>query len=508
MDRIVIISNRVPKPESADTDAGGLAVGLRTALGETGGLWLGWSGQISDSPEREVRIQQAAPYTLATLDLSDRECTGYYAGFANRTLWPLLHGRVDLMRFDGAEWAAYRSVNETFAGSLARLLRPRDLVWVHDYHLMLLGQASRRRGIDAPLGFFLHVPFPAPDVMAALPCHEDLIKALSAYDLVGFQTGNDLRNFQEFVSQLGGSVSDDGTVLAYGTRFRTGAFPIGIDVTRFGALAASREVEKLCGHLQPCFDKCLGIVGVDRLDYTKGLAHRLRAFERLLETAPGFRRRAFLLQIAAPSRETVPEYSNLRGELEALSGRINAQHADIDWTPVRFLNRAVSHARVAALFRLGRVGLVTPLSDGMNLVAKEYVAAQSAGDPGVLVLSQFTGAAQQLKAALIVNPHDADGVARALRDALEMPLDERRARWTEMMSGLREHDIHDWRDRFVEQLRSANRSGMRAAPRLPTLPSSVANFAATPAPSRWSDHRRQSATPLGPAGVGAQARGI
>lgn len=468
----------------------------------TGGLWLGWSGRISVSPDREPRIQQSAPFTLATVDLSDQEHAGYHGGFANRTLWPLLHGRVDLMRFDTAEWASYRSVNEKFARNLAPLLRLRDLVWVHDYQLMLLGQALRWRGIDAPLGFFLHVPFPAPEVISALPCHEELVRALSAYDLVGFQSENDLRNFREFVSRrLGGTVSDQGTVVACGSSFRVGVFPIGIDAASFGALARSGDVQKLCRYLQPCFDSCLGIVGVDRLDYTKGIAHRLRAFERLLETSPGYRGRTFLLQIAAPARMMVPEYTDLQGRLEAISGRINARHADIDWTPVRFLNRTFSHARIAALFRLSRVGLVTPLSDGMSLVAKEYVAAQPADDPGVLVLSRFAGAAQQLGAALIVNPHDADGVALAIRDALEMPLEERHARWAEMMADLREHDVHYWRNQFLEALRSTRRPNTRVTPRLETCSGSAVSMAGKPAALRWSGHSRPSASSVGPAGT-------
>lgn len=508
MDRIVIVSNRVPKPEAAEIDTGGLAIGLRQVLEETGGLWFGWSGRISEAPNRTPSLQHTAPFALATIDLCEREHAGYYAGFANRSLWPLLHGRVDLMRFDAAEWATYRSVNDTFACKLVSLLRPRDHVWVHDYHLILLGQSLRRLGVDAPLGFFLHVPFPAPDVLSALPCHEDLIRALSAYDLVGFQTENDLHNFHEFVIQrLGGSVSDAGTVQACGRQFRTGTFPIGIDAERFSALAESREVEKLCRHMQPCFGDSKGIVGVDRLDYTKGLLHRLRAFERLLETAPNCHRRAFLVQIAAPSRIAVPEYSDLRSELEALSGRINARHADLDWTPVRFLNRAVTPARIAGLFRLSRVGLVTPLSDGMNLVAKEYVAAQPADDPGVLVLSRFAGAAEQLKAALVVNPHDVDGVARALRDALEMPLEERRDRWTEMMTGLRTHDIHDWQKRFVQQLGKARNF------RQPSLGSRLlSGGAATPSGDRTltplSGHSRASSYPLNPADIRARAGSI
>lgn len=453
MARIAIVSNRLPALAGKDQAAGGLAFALRAALDKSGGTWFGWDARSSGGQNGKIVVHQSSPFTLAGLPLTEREYAGYYRGFANRVLWPLLHGRTDLVRFDRSDYATYRAVNEKFARSIAPLVQDHDLIWVHDFHLAFLAQAFRQDGINLPIGFFLHVPFPAPDVLATLPCHFDLVRALCAYDLVGFQTENDLRNFHEYVRRhLDGAVCGDGTVFALGRKFKTGAFPIGIDTRNFQELAASKKAAKLRQHLESCFHNQFGIVGVDRLDYTKGLKYRFRAFERLLESLPDYRRRVFLLQVAAPSREDVPEYAELRAQLDTLVGEINARHGGPDWTPVRYINRSMSQVRLTALYRLGRVGLVTPLRDGMNLVAKEYVAAQDPDDPGVLVLSQFAGAAERLEGALLVNPYDVDEVVEALHRALQMPLEERLARWTEMMAELRAHDIHDWRRRFISAL--------------------------------------------------------
>lgn len=450
MTRIAVVSNRLPSLDRDEASAGGLAVGLGAALEDSGGTWLGWDGTVSSARDGAAPIQQPAPYRVVSLALSEHEYDGYYIGFANRTLWPLLHDRADLVRFDPSEFTTYRAVNARFARQLAAGAGSHDLIWVHDYHFLCLGQELRRLGVERPTGFFLHVPFPAPDTLTALPCHRELFGALSAFDLVGFQTEADVRNFRDYaVRHLGGAISADGTVCALGRRFRTGAFPIGIDTRRFAALAVSKEAASLRDRLAGCFRDQLGIIGVDRLDYTKGLEHRLRAFERMLQTRQGHTGQAFLLQIAAPSREDIPEYNDLKHELEVLSGRINARHARVDWTPVRYINRTFSQARLAALYRLSRVGLVTPLRDGMNLVAKEYVAAQSAADPGVLVLSRFAGAAERMTAALLVNPFDIDGMAKATSRALDMSLDERRERWSELVSEIRDHDVHGWRDDFL-----------------------------------------------------------
>jgi trehalose 6-phosphate synthase len=466
MDRIVVVSNRVPSLQYGEAAAGGLAVGLKAALEASGGLWFGWNGRVLEAAEG-VRIEQERPFALATLTLTPAEHDGYYAGFANRTLWPLLHGRLDLIRFTPEDFSQYLAVNDKFAHGLLPRLGAGDRIWVHDYHLIPLGERLRREGVEGEIGFFLHVPFPSADVLATLPCHQELVRAMTAYDLIGLQTDNDVRNFREFVLRhLGGRLLDDGTVCALGRRFRVDAFPIGIDPRQFGMLAATEEANPADAGAA---GRRLRVIGVDRLDYTKGLPHRLHAFERMLARAPQYRGRTELLQIAAPSRETVPEYLALRDELDALSGRINARYADLDWTPIRYINKAFSQARLAGLYRRSRVGLVTPLRDGMNLVAKEYVAAQNPLDPGVLVLSRFAGAAERLDGALVVNPYDFDAVAEALITAVEMPLEERRARWSRMMAELQEHDIHDWRQRFLHALGRA-RSRVRDIERPPVLP--------------------------------------
>jgi trehalose 6-phosphate synthase len=471
MDRIVVVSNRVPSLQASEASAGGLAVGLKAALETTGGIWFGWNGCVSAEGSDTVRIEQERPYVLATLGLTQEEYDGYYAGFANRALWPLLHSRLDLVHFSPSDFAQYLAVNEKFARNMLPRIGAGDQIWVHDYHLIPLAEMLRRKGVDGSIGFFLHVPFPAADVLAALPCHQELVRALTAYDLIGLQTDNDVRNFREFVLRhLGGEQLADGSLCVLGRRFRVEAFPIGIDPQQFGRLAAAQEESKAAS------DRLM-IIGVDRLDYTKGLTYRLRAFERMLARAPRYRGMAELLQIAAPSREAVPEYRALRDELDALSGRINARYADIDWTPIRYLNRAYGQAQLAGLYRRSRVGLVTPLRDGMNLVAKEYVAAQNPLDPGVLVLSRFAGAAERLDGALIVNPYDIDTVAEALVRAFEMPLAERRARWSRMMEELREHDIHDWRRRFLRSLGNVKRPAATVErPTLvtPTWPGSLA----------------------------------
>ena len=452
MQRIVVVSNRVPAP-SGHSSAGGLAVAVSAALQETGGLWFGWSGRLSEDADEAIELAQSNAFTLATTDLTAPQVRGYYEGFANRTLWPLFHGRADLASFDRSDFAAYREVNQCFVRSLAAMLEPGDLIWVHDYHLIPLGEELRKRAIAGPIGFFLHIPFPAPDLLATLPWAADLMRGLCAYDLVGFQTHNDLRNFQDCVIRhLSGSVASDAAIFALGRKLTAAAFPIGIDTARFAAMAASPEVQRLGDRIRRCLSGQSTIIGVDRLDYTKGLVQRLHAFEMLLDAQPERRGRTLLLQIAAPSRETVPEYVEPEGRLEALSGRINARHSELDWTPVRYVNRTFSQRHLAALFRLSRVGLVTPLCDGMNLVAKEYVAAQDPDEPGVLVLSRFAGAAERLHGALLVNPYDVTGVAGALHIALAMPLAERRRRWRDMMAEITEHDVHDWRRRFLDDL--------------------------------------------------------
>jgi len=449
-----MVSNRVALP--GESRAGGLAIALKAAMEESGGLWFGWSGRIAAESGHMHEID-AGNVRYITVDLSEQDRDDYYNGFANRTLWPLLHFRMDLVDYRREMYAGYLRVNALFAERLAPLLDEDDVVWVHDYHLIPLAQLLRERGARCRLGFFLHVPMPSSDLLAALPDHSRLFEGLSAYDLVGFQTERDLERFQDYVRLFGrGRVVEHGVLeTAGGRQLRAGAFPISIDTNQISLLAAKAVGKASVKRLAASMSGRSLAIGVDRLDYSKGLPERFRAFERYLQRHPEQRGRLTFLQIAPVSRDTLPEYRTLRRELEQLAGHINGTRADADWTPVRYVNRNYPHASLTGFLRLARVALVTPLRDGMNLVAKEFVAAQDAEDPGVLVLSSFAGAARELTQALLVNPYDLDGVADAIAIAVAMPLEERRERWQAMMRRLRHHDITAWRQHFLATLRAA-----------------------------------------------------
>lgn len=455
LSRLVVVSNRVGPIKKGASAVGGLAVAVLSALKQTGGMWFGWSGEVVASPPEAPDVFPLGPLTYATVDLTRQDFEEYYSGYANRTLWPLFHYRLDLATFSRRDYAGYLRVNQVFARKLIPLLRPDDLVWVHDYHLIPLGEDLRRMGLKNRLGFFLHIPFPAMEILLALPQHEQLVRALCAYDLVGFQTENDLRAFHDYIRlEARGHVERDGTVRAFGRTLHAKAFPIGVDTAAIARESSSAENATTTQRL---VESLLGrklIIGVDRLDYSKGLVERFCAFERLLETFPDNRMRVTLLQIAPPSRSEVPEYSDIRRILEATAGKINGRFAEFDWVPIRYLNKSFKHDTLTGFFRISRIGLVTPLRDGMNLVAKEYVASQNPDDPGVLVLSRFAGAARELQSALIVNPLDVDGVAEAMQRGLDMSLDERRERWSAMIAVLRRNDIRAWREGFLRELRT------------------------------------------------------
>jgi len=432
-----------------------LAVALQAALEETGGMGVGWSGRIDPSDSGQVHEHDAGNIRYVTVDLSKRDHDDYYNGFANRTLWPLLHFRVDLVDYSRITYAAYRRVNALFAEKLAPLLRDDDIVWIHDYHLIPMAKLLRELGVTCRLGFFLHVPMPSSDLLAALPQHERLFEGLSSYDLIGFQTERDLERFQDYVRLFGrGRVISHGVLETHkGKRLRAGAFPISIDTAQIEEQARAAASKAGVRRLATSLSGRELAIGVDRLDYSKGLPERFRSFGRFLKRHPEHRGKLTLLQIAPVSRGEVLEYQKLRSELEQLSGHINGAHAEPDWTPVRYVNRNYPHPTLTGFYRLSRVGLVTPLRDGMNLVAKEYVAAQDPKNPGVLVLSTFAGAARELDGALLVNPYDMDGVADAIAAAMEMPLEERRDRWDTMMAVLRENDITAWRRKYLAALR-------------------------------------------------------
>jgi trehalose 6-phosphate synthase len=453
MSRLVVISNRVASLESRN-QSGGLAVALGDTLRETGGVWFGWDGNVVDDDATiSVSVVKQDSVTIATMPLTGRDYHDYYVGFANQVLWPACHYRLDLVNFETAYFDSYRRVNARFADAISKLLEPDDIIWVHDYHLFSLAAELRAQGARQRIGFFLHIPFPPPGVLLAVPVHQWLVKSLFSYDVVGFQTNADVVNFQRFVAEhVNGEIGADGRVTAFGRTVIARAFPIGIDVENFFNMAHTSAADEIIERLNRRNLARSHIVGVDRLDYSKGLPERMKAFRRLLELYPDKQKTVTLMQIAPPTREDVAAYADIREELEQLSGAINGAYGDFDWTPVRYIHRNLSRELLAALFRGSEVGLVTPLRDGMNLVAKEYVAAQDPDDPGVLVLSRFAGAAEDLQMALIVNPYDIDDIAHALEQALTMPIEERRDRHQALYARVRENDANHWREQFLAAL--------------------------------------------------------
>jgi trehalose 6-phosphate synthase len=455
--RLVVVSNRVG-PLDDEGKAGGLAVGLADALRRRGGLWFGWSGETDDGAlEGPIKSERHGDTELATLDLTPDELEGFYLGYSNRSLWPLLHYRLDLVEFDRSFADVYRAVNKRFAERLAPGLKPDDLVWVHDYHFFTLGAELRQAGYEGRLGYFLHIPFCPPEVFTALPASHDLVRALLAYDLVGFQTETDRLNFVAFcVRELGGEALEDDFVRVGERTVRASAFPIGIDAEGFSRFAVSPEAGE---HEEMLRDIAKGrplVVGVDRLDYTKGIVERLLGFERLLEEREEMRGAVNLLQIAPLSRAELDTYADLRTEMEATAGRVNGRFAALDWTPIQIMTTGFTRRALAGIYRAARVCLVTPLRDGMNLVAKEYVAAQDPGDPGVLLLSRFAGARAELEeGALLVNPYNPDNLADALERALIMPREERIRRYEAMRRPVFSGTAARWCESFLDALGAA-----------------------------------------------------
>ncbi|HEX5461638.1 MAG TPA: trehalose-6-phosphate synthase [Steroidobacteraceae bacterium] len=477
MGRLINVSNRVPLAKTAAP--GGLAVGILAAMRARGGLWFGWNGETSSQEPGEPEISIRDALTYATIPLPQTLYERYYSGFANGTLWPLFHYFLAGFRYEDQEYAAYEQANALFASRLSPLLTPGDLVWVHDYHLIPLAEKLRALGARQPIGFFLHVPFPHFEVLRALPTFGEILRALLAYDLVGFQTETDRESFLGAVRVVWGAqcVSEDGTVTNSGRTVRTGVYPIGVDVealTQSAAKAASSApVQRM---MQSLVGRRL-IVGVDRLDYSKGLLERFQAYRQFLESYPEQIGQVTFLQIAPLGRQKVQAYAQIRDSLEQSSGRTNGRFADADWTPIRYLNRNFPHATLMGFLRAAQVCLVTALRDGMNLVAKEFIAAQDPDDPGVLVLSNRAGAACELTEALLINPYDTKGIARAIQRALTMPLAERRARHATSLATLRENDIHRWHTRFIEELQAARgrSSDELAATRLRRLQQSLSS---------------------------------
>ena len=452
MGRLVCVSNRISLPRRG-VAPGGLAVGVLAALQNTGGVWFGWSGETSEEPSAEPQVLVRGNIRFATLDLRPTEFDAYYNGYCNSTLWPIFHYFPDRFTHEEAQYHAYHAVNAQFARQLMKLLKPDDAIWVHDYQLIPLGRCLRQLQFRGPIGFFLHIPFPHRQVLRVLPNYTELVRDLCEYDLLGFQTEDDRLSFLSCVEQQAAPLPGQKSLLNVGGRsVRVGVYPIGVDVE---AVSAATAISVSQDKVQRMIASLLGrklIIGVDRLDYSKGLRERFASFEHFLENFPDNSGRVTFLQIAPLSRGDVHAYGEIRHALEAAAGRLNGHFAEADWTPIRYLNRNFTHTTLMGFMRAANVGLVTPIRDGMNLVAKEFVAAQDPEDPGVLILSPMAGAAPELSGALQVNPYDKRGMATALQAALNMPLGERRQRHEQMLMAVREHDIHNWYGRFVHDL--------------------------------------------------------
>ena len=452
MNRLVVVSNRIAPPDDKATSAGGLAVGVLGALKAAGGLWYGWSGETGneDAPLKKVT---RGNITWASFNLSEQDYEQYYCQFSNAVLWPAFHYRLDLVNFQRESWEGYLRVNALLADKLLPLLKEDDILWIHDYHLLPFASELRKRGIHNRIGFFLHIPFPTPEIFNALPVHAELLEQLADYDLLGFQTENDRQAFLDGVSgQTRLFTRGDKSHTAWGKAFRTEVYPIGIEPQEIARQASGPLPPKLA-QLKAELKNVKNIFSVERLDYSKGLPERFQAFETLLEKYPQHHGKIRYTQIAPTSRGEVQAYQDIRHQLETAAGRINGQYGQLGWTPLYYLNQHFDRKLLMKVFRYSDVCLVTPLRDGMNLVAKEFVAAQDPANPGVLVLSQFAGAANELTSALIVNPYDRDDMAAALDRAITMPLAERISRHAEMLEAIRENDIERWQARFIDDLK-------------------------------------------------------
>ncbi len=454
MARLIVVSNRVSAPVRNAERAGGLEVALQAVFKNHPGVWFGWSGRVvptKDDIKTSTTEADGQLYTVTDLTREDNE--EYYNGFANRVLWPILHYRLDLAEYSYRDLTGYLRVNEHFADELHKFMRPDDIVWIHDYHLIPLAKALRARGHRNKIGFFLHIPLPPPEILTALPGHDRLFQSFFDYDLVGFQTETDRVNFARYlVNHCKLATRDLETFLAGNRTIRLGSFPVSIDTDEVARWGQQGARSKLARELETSLAGRRMLIGVDRLDYSKGLIERMQAFGKFLEKHPDWQNRVTYVQITPRSRSKIQEYAAMDAQVGGMVGQINGRYGQVAWTPIRYVNKSYSRSSLAALYRLGCVGLVTPLRDGMNLVAKEYVASQNPADPGVLILSRFAGAANELSGALLVNPHDTDSVSDAINDALTMSLEERRERHETSFSALKSNDIALWGEGFLNEL--------------------------------------------------------
>jgi trehalose 6-phosphate synthase len=463
--RLVVVSNRLPFTlvrEGADwriePGSGGLVTALRPVLQNRGGRWIGWSGvveeELADPRAVLARSAERFGYELVPVSLTAAERDGFYHGFSNEVIWPLFHDLLSMCRFHPSYWHAYEAVNRKFAKETAAGAQPEDFIWVHDYHLMGMAGELRRLGISSRIAFFLHIPFPPLDIFLKLPWRFPILRSLLEFDLVGFQTIRDRRNFLQCARLLlpEASITGKGAVVRVrweGREVRVGTFPISIDARSYSRLARRADVIEKTESLKQDEGARQIVLGIDRLDYTKGIPQKLEAFRWMLQKDPEQRGKVTLVQVAVPSREDIPGYREHRAAIEGLVGEINGQFTRSGWVPIHYIHRSLEGPRLPAYYLAADVALVTPLKDGMNLVAKEYCATRLADD-GVLVLSEFAGAAAELQTgALLVNPYDVEGVADTLRRALAMPEEEKKARMRRLRRIVRERDIYHWLDAYL-----------------------------------------------------------
>jgi len=453
MSKLVVISNRVAIPGKLNTSPGGLAVGLEGALKDNGGVWFGWSGNVSETTDHHVKTEHVNNIDYATLDLNGQEYDNYYSGFSNGLLWPLFHYVLGFTKFSRQQYSGYRAVNKIFAQKIKDFIGPEDIIWVHDYHLIPIAYELKALGITNRIGFFLHVPFPNYGMLRSLPIANELVECICNFDVVGFQTEDDLANFKDAAQRsIGAELVQKNHIKNKNHLIFSHAYPIGVD---FEAIQNYVECIKKPALFSPAFsEQCdqLMIVGADRIDYSKGLLEKMDAYDKFLSKYPQHHHNVSMVQIATVSRADDPDYINLRENLERKISHINGMHGEMNWLPVHYLNRNLEHNELMKLFRSSKVCLVTSLRDGMNLVAKEYIAAQNPEDPGVLVLSELAGASAQLVDAIIINPYDVDSIADAIAQAVDMPLSERKRRHQNMLCIIRQSTIQKWRTSFIDSL--------------------------------------------------------
>ncbi len=470
-ERIVIVSNRLPvtvRAERGDVQvvpsSGGLATGLSGPHERSSGLWIGWPGDVTrlDASQRATLEGRLTERRCVPVYLTQSEVTRFYDGFSNGILWPLFHYLLGQIPIETRDFDAYERVNERFADAVAQNYRPGDLIWVHDYQLCLLPGMLRRRLPDARIGFFLHIPFPSTDVFRTLPWRNAILEGLLGADLVGFHTYTYQRHFATALLRVLGIEAQVDSVVYDGREVRLGVYPMGVDAAQFGRVASDPQVLDEVRAIREQASGARIILGVDRLDYTKGIPRRLLAMERLLERDASQRGQVRLVQIAVPSRTSVPQYAEFRRRVDEEVGRINGTFGTVSWSPIQYIYRSISPRHLVALYRAADVMLVTPLRDGMNLVAKEFVASRN-DDDGVLVLSEFAGAAAELGDAMLVNPYDIDQVAHSIKVALQMPKTERQARMRGLRKRVLTYTVHTWAERFIDDL--ALPQGAEHAPR-------------------------------------------